>query len=377
MPVYIQTAAELKGAAWAKRYPDKADELYVVARSGKRRSVRRFGAPTPENWAAAERKRDAWAAALERTDLSSKGIIAPLFEDAAAEYQRKGLRRHAPGTKRLRRSQFRVISDFFGDATLDQIDSGRVVDLYDELRDTRSERTSDCYLDALSNVYQWHEQPNPVPEARGRIAKKRPRTASARALNDANCNPVSAETMAALLPRLSGDLLTTTLLCYEAGLRIGEAVGLKWDDVTFGADDDDTRRSVLVQRSRAGKRVGRDQDRTQAPRASLSQAEAASDGAVHGSGQTSPWMDHRAIDASAHTRANGAGGQGGEDRAAEVQGSARHLREYAHHTRHRAQVDQRGVRPLVCGDYREALRRLHGGGRLPEPLDRAERVPTE
>ncbi len=196
-------------------------------------------------------------ASVERTDLSSKGIVAPLFDDAASEYRRAGLRTHSAGTKKTRKGQLRRISDYFGPLTLDQIDADQVVNFYNHLRESLSERTSDRYLDAISVVYQWHEQPSPVPEARGRIAKKRPRTASARALNDANCNPVAAKTMALLLPRLSGDLLTTTLLCYEAGLRIGEAVGLKWDDVTFGTDDDDTRRSVLVKRSRVGQRVGR------------------------------------------------------------------------------------------------------------------------
>ena len=258
MPVYIKTAAELKGAAWAKRYPDKADELYVVARSGKKRSVRRFGPPTKENRAAAERKRAAWAAALERTDLSSAGIIAPLLDDAIRDYERMGMKSHAWKTREVRKYQFVKILKFFGSIPLDHIDSGRVVDLWDALlgKYELAERTAHRHLDALSRVYQWKALPNPVVDARIRIEKKTAKTASARALDSSNCKPVPMETMGKLLPRLSGDLLTTTLLCYEMGLRIGEATGVRWEDITFGSDENDTGRSILIQRTRVGNRKG-------------------------------------------------------------------------------------------------------------------------
>ena len=80
--------------------------------------------------------------------------------------------------------------------------------------------------------------------------------AKKRALDDSNCNPVSPASITALLPRLRGDILTTTLLRYELGLRIGEATGLRWEDVTFGTEDSDVRRSVLIRRSRVGNQVG-------------------------------------------------------------------------------------------------------------------------
>jgi integrase len=258
MPVYIKTAAELKGAAWAARYPGKADELYVVARSGKKRTTRRFGPPTDKNREAAERKRDEWAAALERTDLSSSGIVAPLLDDAIRDFERKAMISHAWKTREVRKYQLAKIVRILGSVTLDKIDADRVIELWDSLLGDYklAERTAHRHLDALSKVFQWHELPNPVPEARIRIKKKTPKTAKSRALDSSNCKPVAMETMAKLLPRLSGDLLTTVLLCYEMGLRIGEATGVRWEDITFGSDENDTSRSILIQRARVGNRKG-------------------------------------------------------------------------------------------------------------------------
>jgi len=105
-------------------------------------------------------------------------------------------------------------------------------------------------------VFQWHELPNPVPDARVRIAKISPRTAENSALDTSNCNPVEVEAIRKLLPRLQGDCLTTVLLRHGAGLRIGEATGLQLVDINFGQDDSDESRSLLIQQTWVGNRVG-------------------------------------------------------------------------------------------------------------------------
>ena len=46
------------------------------------------------------------------------------------------------------------------------------------------------------------------------------------------------------------------MLCYDAGLRLGEALGLEWGDVWWGADENDTTRRLSIERSRSGNRVG-------------------------------------------------------------------------------------------------------------------------
>lgn len=258
MPVHIQTAAEAKGPAWAAKYPSKATELYVVARAGKRKKVRRIGPDTPENRARAESKAAEWRVLLEGAELSRAGIIALAFDDAAEEYRRAGMKQHAWKTRDGRKRQHLRAAVSFGDTPLDRIDATAVVAHYDALRaEGLADRTAQRHLDAISKVFQHHETPNPVPDARTRIARRSSRTAETRALDAGNCNPVPAEATGRLLAKLEGDALTVALLCYEAGLRIGEATGLRWEDVTFGADESDTARSIHVHRSRVGNRVGR------------------------------------------------------------------------------------------------------------------------
>lgn len=250
-PVRILTAGQLKGEKWSARYPEKAGELYVVATTGKKRQTRRIGPPTPDNQVRAERLRAGIEKALALQDLTDRGMIALRFCEAREAFARRGLRDHAAKTRDGRGYQLARLEAIFGaDTTLDRIDADAVVRAYTTLRETVSDRTAGCYLDALSRLYQWHELENPVPAARERIKGTKPRTAATRALDDANCRPVPSATMSMLWPRLSGDTLTTALLCHDAGLRIGEATGLDWSDITWGQDEDDTRRSLAIERQR-------------------------------------------------------------------------------------------------------------------------------
>jgi hypothetical protein len=66
MSVRIMTAREMKGSKWGKEFPDKADELWVIARVGGKRKKKHIGPPTSENRARAERKRDEWLLILEK-----------------------------------------------------------------------------------------------------------------------------------------------------------------------------------------------------------------------------------------------------------------------------------------------------------------------
>jgi integrase len=40
------------------------------------------------------------------------------------------------------------------------------------------------------------------------------------------------------------------LLCLDAGLRLGEAIGLRWGSIEWGADESDTARALLIEESR-------------------------------------------------------------------------------------------------------------------------------
>ena len=258
-PVRILTAAQLKGAKWAAKYPAKADALYVVATAGKRRKVRQV----PDEVAAKHLQRQ-WERALATRDLASRALVGKVFDDAVREFTRDGLRDHAEKTREGRGYQLAAVAKIVGPTTpLDHIDAPEVQRVYEVLRETRSDRTALAHLDALSALYRWHEVTNPVPEARGRIRAKAPSTAATRALNDANCRPVPPETMAKLWPRLSGPTLTTALLCHDAGLRIGEATGLEWSAITWGTDENDTRRSLRVAKQKTN---GRAKDHTKSGR---------------------------------------------------------------------------------------------------------------
>lgn len=257
-PVKILTAAQLKGSTWAERYPHKADELYVVLTAGKRRTVKRIGPPTPENRAEAERKARAYSAVLERQEFAAKGIIGPLWDTAVRDYLRRGMGDYAKRTREARKTQLDAIGAIVGDGTtLDRIDAETVLQLYAILRETRTHRTAVSHLDALSRLFQWHEIDNPVPAARQRIQAAQPRTASTRAIDEGNCRPVPTESMAKVWPRLSGDVLTVSLLCHDLGLRIGEALGLEWPDITWGTDENDAGRRVRIERSRRGRDLGK------------------------------------------------------------------------------------------------------------------------
>ncbi|MHC5059300.1 MAG: site-specific integrase [Planctomycetota bacterium] len=177
---------------------------------------------------------------------------------ARRAFKREALPDYAAKSREGRTYQLdRVLAILDPMTPVEHVTTDRVVELYDALRRDRSHRTAMAYLDAISKVFQWAELENPVTLARTRITRKTPQTANARALNDANCNPVEPKAMAKLWPRLSGDLETVALLCHDAGLRIGEAMGLRWEDVTFGQDETDTRRAIVVKRSRVNGRTGK------------------------------------------------------------------------------------------------------------------------
>ena len=64
MFVRIATSRQVRGPAWAAKYPERAGDLWVVAQREKKRKRVRIGPPTTENFAKAGRKRDEWEAAL-------------------------------------------------------------------------------------------------------------------------------------------------------------------------------------------------------------------------------------------------------------------------------------------------------------------------
>ena len=95
MSVYSTTSEKVNGAVWAKRYPEKANELWVVAQSGGKKKKKRIGPPTEVNRARAERKRAEWLALLESKRDELDTLVAPTFRELSGVFVQRGLPRRA------------------------------------------------------------------------------------------------------------------------------------------------------------------------------------------------------------------------------------------------------------------------------------------
>ncbi len=267
MYVRIVTTLNIRGASWADRHPDRAGDLWVVAHHrGKRKRVK-IGPPTDENRAKAEKKRAEWIAAITRRTSDLDTILAPAFDNAAGAFLKSGLRGRAPKTQDGRRYQIEALCTHFGGLRLDRVGTPEVVAWWDSFiaESGRDIRTGKSYLDALSLLFKHAAKTipgleNPIPSARREILSELQNTAGFRARDERNKNPFGIDELRAFLPQLEAnrnpDLILTVMLQYEAGLRVGESLGLQWGDCWYGKDEDDTSRHLRIERSRVGNSTG-------------------------------------------------------------------------------------------------------------------------
>jgi integrase len=86
--------------------------------------------------------------------------------------------------------------------------------------------------------------------------RRKARTKGGRAAGDSGRKIHPVESPAALhrlveaARRKGWEALLLVELCLDAGLRVGEALGLSWDRIGWGADDADKSRHLLIDRSR-------------------------------------------------------------------------------------------------------------------------------
>ena len=117
------------------------------------------------------------------------------------------------------------------------------------------------YLNVLSAIFTYAREldfaeVNPVDEFR-KTLRRRTRTQRGRASTEAGCTIAPIEEPAEIAKLLAAaraegvEVYVYTLLGLDAGLRRGEALGLRWGAITWGRDDDDLTRSVLVSESRS------------------------------------------------------------------------------------------------------------------------------
>jgi integrase len=128
-------------------------------------------------------------------------------------------------------------------------------------REGGAQKTGRNYLDALSGVLALAVdsevlEANPVDGFRA-VLRRRDRTQQGRAANDPTasiCPIESAEEVAAFVTesqKVGGAAHIVDLLCLDAGLRLGEATALRWEDCSFGSDPNDVHRSLRVRASRS------------------------------------------------------------------------------------------------------------------------------
>jgi integrase len=122
-------------------------------------------------------------------------------------------------------------------------------------------KTGRNYLDSLAGVLRYARDDlglinhDPVSEFRS-IIRRKARTKEGRAASDCGRNIHPIENAAALhrlveAARKRGAETHLFVLCgLDGGLRVGEILGLSWDRVGWGADDNDTSRHLLIDRSR-------------------------------------------------------------------------------------------------------------------------------
>ena len=104
--VAIRVVSErtIRGPKWAAKYPEKANDIWVVGHANGNRVRLYFGSPTPENVERAEHKANQLRAAVDL--LRGKGVLgSDTFGEAAAAYLETGLALHelAPTTREDRR----------------------------------------------------------------------------------------------------------------------------------------------------------------------------------------------------------------------------------------------------------------------------------
>ena len=120
----------------------------------------------------------------------------------------------------------------------------------------RSSQTGRHYINTLAAVYAFAKDlglvaDSPIPEFRRQINRKgRTKKGRAAAQRDKNIRPVERpEELARLLEAAEKEglvALVMVLLQLDAGLRLGEAMALRWGKVSWGQDEDDRLRGLWI-----------------------------------------------------------------------------------------------------------------------------------
>jgi integrase len=199
------------------------------------------------------------------------GLTMPKFADLADRYL-EWTTHLAPTTQDDRRALLRpasskssegVLRAYFGRMPVDEIRKPLLLEWWaaEVEGKGRAAKTGRNHLDALSGVLALAVdsellETNPVDGFRA-ILRRRNRTQKGRAQNDPTASiypiedPAALDAFVAESRNVGGAAHIVDLLCCDAGLRLGEATALRWEDCSFGRDAADTARSLRIRASRS------------------------------------------------------------------------------------------------------------------------------
>jgi integrase len=243
--VAIKTSREVKGKAWAARYPDKATDLWVVAVHGGRRERKHIGPDTVAN-----RERAAHFAAQMRSLFTGDAarttkLAAPTLREAGDAYLVHAKKRLAPATLRARQQQLDHLCHELGSVRIDRLRPDHLTTWWASYVEDgdRSPRTGHGHLEALRVTLEDAEfhgaegaALEAVDTARRRIQRRTRKTKQSRVGQDSSLTvaPLTPAEAAALGQVLEDwpdhDARLFTVLALDAGLRLGELLALRWSD---------------------------------------------------------------------------------------------------------------------------------------------------
>ena len=240
----------------------RGDVIYYRRLVGKRRI--KLSTKT-SNWEEAAAFRDLYEREKGIGRLPFLPDDVPTFAELAERYLKQGTAHLAETTRDDRRYLLapteRLVARF-GQMPVDEIRKRHLLEWWNtEVEGRVTWKTGKNHLDCISAVlglaadYEWIET-NPCDEFRATLRRRR-RTKSGRAGSEPSkdVKPIEApEKITKLLgaaAEVGQGVHLVVLLMLDAGLRFGEVQGLRWSDVEWGSDRDDTSRCLWIEETKA------------------------------------------------------------------------------------------------------------------------------
>lgn len=229
------------------------------------------------SWDEAARFRDLYEERRSITRRRALGQV-PTFEEFARRYLEEDTAHLAARTRRDRRAYLKpdgILMPHFGHRRLDEITPAMLREWYsaevlapkprrkrrgatDEPRPL-SPQTGIHHVNTLAAIFAYAKdldlvEESPVPVLREQLRRRsRSKRGRAEAVAGRSVSPIEDP---GELGRLVGaareeglPACALVLLQLDAGLRLGEALGLRWGAVLWGEDQDDPRRALLIDQS--------------------------------------------------------------------------------------------------------------------------------